>query len=121
MANWHALTGSSDGNSFRIVFHIAIPSANNRAGINYQVAMINSGIGGKTALPDGDGNGGTISATEKAAIQAGSLFEYAEDFATNPGELAAALQARIDARYTALIGIVQADLSKRLTYFGYTH
>jgi hypothetical protein len=42
MANWHALTGSSDGNSFRIVFHIAIPSANNRVGINYQVAMINS-------------------------------------------------------------------------------
>lgn len=38
MANWHALTGTLDGNSFRIVYHIAIPSANNAAGINYRTA-----------------------------------------------------------------------------------
>lgn len=121
MANWHALTGTLDGNSFRIVFHVAIPSATNAAGINYRTAIINSGIGGKTVLPDGDGTGGTIGATEKAAIQAGSLYEYAEDFATNPAESAANLQARIDARWTALTTILQNQLSKTLTYYGYTH
>jgi hypothetical protein len=121
MANWHALTGSLDGNSFRIVFHIAIPSANNRAGVNYRTALINSGLGGRTVLPDGDGAGGTISASEKASIVAGAIYEYTEEFATNPGETAGALQARIDARYTALVALLQDQLAKRLTYFGYTH
>lgn len=121
MANWHALTGTLDGNSFRIVFHVSIPSANNRAGVNYRTALINSGIGGTTVLPDGDGTGGTISAAEKTSIQNGSIFEYVEDFATNPTETAAALQARIDARFTALTAAVQDQLAKRLTYFGYSH
>jgi hypothetical protein len=121
VANWHALTGSPDGNSFRIVYHVAIPATLNRAGISYQTALVNSGLGGKTTLPDGDGTSGTISAAEKTQVQAGSLYEYAEDFATNPGEAAAALQARVDARYTALVSLVQGWLAKQLTYFGYTH
>jgi hypothetical protein len=121
MANWHALTGTLDGNSFQIVFHVTIPSANNAAGINYRTALVNSGLGGRTVLPDGDGTGGTISAAEKTSIQSGALYEYAEDFATNPGESAAALQARIDARHAALTTLLQGQLSKRLTYFGYTH
>lgn len=121
MANWHALTGTPDGNSFRVVFHITIPSATNRANINYRTALVSSGLGGMTVLPDGDGTGGTISAAEKASIQAGSLYEWVEDFATNPGETAAALQTRADARWTALTTQLQADLAKRLTYFGYTH
>lgn len=120
MASYHVLTGDGDGNAFRVAFHVAIPGASNRAGINYRVALINSGLGGLTTLPDGDGNGGTISAVEKALITSGALYEHVEDFATNPGESAAQLQARIDARYTALVGIVQDRLAKKLTYFGYT-
>lgn len=121
MANWHALTGTLDGNSFRIVFHIAIPSALNRAGINYQSAILTSGLGGKTVLPDGDGTAGTISAAEKASLAAGSLYEWVEDFATNPAETANALQTRIDARWTALTTLLQSQLAARLTYFGYIH
>lgn len=119
MADWHALTGSPDGNAFRICFHIAIPSVNNRAGINYRTALINSGIGGRTILPDGDGTGGTISTTEKANITAGSVYEVVEDFATNPGEAAAALEARIDSYHTALTTRTQNNLAGVLTYFGY--
>jgi hypothetical protein len=124
MANWHALTGTSDGNSFRIVFHLPIPSALNRANVNYRTAVVNSGQGGKTALPDGDGTGGTISAAEKASIVAGALYEHVEDFPTSPGETATALQARIDARFTALSDTTTGrvgQLAKELTYFGYIH
>lgn len=124
MANWHALTGTLDGNSFRIVFHLPIPSVVNRANINYRAAIVNSGIGGRTALPDGDGTGGTISPAEKALVVGGSLYEHAEDFPTNPNELAAALQARIDARFAALSNVTTGrvgELAKVLTYFGYTH
>jgi hypothetical protein len=118
--DYHVLTGLDDGNAFRVVNHIPIPPANNRVGVNYRTAIINSGIGGRTILPDGDGSGGTISAAEKAAILAGSLYEVVEEFSTNPGETAAQLQARIDARYNALIGIVQDRVGKQLSYFGFT-
>lgn len=122
MANWHALTGTPDGNAFTIVFHIPIPGAgNNRAGVQWRTALINSGLGGKTTLPDGDGSGGTISAAEKASIGSGAIFEHVEQFATNPPEAAATLQARIDARFTALTAAIQASLQAQLTYFGYTH
>jgi hypothetical protein len=117
--DYHVLTGTDDGNSFRIVNHIPIPSAVNRVNVNYRTAIINSGLGGRTVLPDGDGTGGTISAAEKAAILAGSLYEHVEDFATNPGETAAQLQARLDARYDALVGIVQDRAAKMLSYYGF--
>jgi len=121
MANWHALTGQRDGNAFRIVFHVAIPgTGNNRAGVQWRTALINSGIGGTTVLPDGDGTGGTISVTEKTSITTGALFEVVEDFATNPPETGAALKARIDTYFTALSSRVTADLQLRLTYFGFT-
>lgn len=121
MANWHARTGSGDGNSYTIVFHIAVPSVNNRVGVNYRTALINSGIGGTTVLPDGDGTGGTISAAEKTNIQSGSVIEIVETFLTNPGETAGALQTRIDAYHTTLTARVQAELQGKLSYFGYSH
>lgn len=124
MANWHALIGDVNGNSYTVVYHVPIPSANNRSGVNYRTALVSSGIGGKTILPDGDGTLGTIAAAEKSSILAGSLFEVVEPFATNPGQNLAALQAAVDARWTALgdvNGAFIAALKARLNYFGGTH
>jgi hypothetical protein len=122
VANWHVLTGSADGNSFTLVYHVPVPgTGTNRAGVQWRPALLNSGLGGKTVLPDGDGTGGTVSAAEKASIAAGALFEVVEALATNPGETAAALQARVDAYFAALTSRVQAELQARLAYFGYTH
>jgi hypothetical protein len=119
MANYHVLTGLPDGNAFRVVFHISIPSANNRAGINYRSALINSGLGGSTVLPDGSGTGGTISAAEKTQIQSGAVYEHVEEVNTNPGESAADYKTRLDALHAQRVNQIQDYLSKRLTYFGY--
>ena len=124
MANWHALTGKDDANSFTIVYHLAVPNSNNAVAINYRTALVNSGLGGRTILPDGDGTGGTISAAEKTSIQSGALYEYVEPFATNPGQNLATLQAAVDARWTALSnagGAFLTALANRLKYFGATH
>ena len=119
MANWHALEGSDDGNSFRIAFHIAIPAGNNRVSVSYRTALIASGIGGTTILVEGVGPG-QIATAEKAQIAAGEVYEHIENVVTNPGETAAALQARITAMHTALATSVRDRLQRRLTYFGHT-
>lgn len=120
MANWHALTGDVAGNAFQVVFHIAVPNTgNNRAGIQWRTALVNSKLGGTTILPDGDGTGGTISAAEKSSVQSGAIYEYVLEIATNPGETAVQLRARVDTLHTALSTSVLAALQARLTYFGH--
>lgn len=119
MANWHATTGSLDGNSFRIAYHIPIPATLNAAGISYRDSLKNSGLGGKTILADGNGQGGTISNTEKADIVNGLIYEVAENIDTNPGESSAVLIAKVNARHAELVRKHQAELQKKLTYYGY--
>lgn len=120
MANWHALLGDKDGNSYEVAYLIPIPSATNRVGVNYRTAIINSGLGGKTILPDGDGTGGTISSTDKTLITTGAAYEVVERFATNPGQTLTQLTNAVNARFTALTTSVQAALVNQLAYFGGT-
>ena len=121
MADYHVLTGSPDGNSYQVCFHLPVPGAgNNRAGVQWRTALINSALGGQTVLLDGDGTGGTISAAEKAEIESGAVFEVSEAFDTHPGETALQLRDRIDARHAALATAVSAQLQGRLSYFGFT-
>ncbi len=126
MANWHALTGSMDGNSYQIAYHVPIPSANNRSGINYRTALVNSGLGGTTILRDGDGTGGTISSAEKTSILAGSLLEVVQQFAVGGGssKTLAQLTAEVDAIYTALAntsGSFIVGIQNQLLYWGGSH
>lgn len=74
MADWHILTRGPAG--YRAIFHIPIPATTNPVGVSYRTALVRSGIGGSTVLPDGDGTGGTISAAEKTAIASGALLEH---------------------------------------------
>lgn len=117
--DYHVLTGQDDGNAYVVVYHLPFPTGNNRAGVAYRTALINSGLGGMTRLPDGDGTGGTISASEKSQIAAGELLEFSESFNTHPGETALQLRARVDARWTALANQLPGLAQARLEYFGF--
>jgi len=116
--NWHAQQSDVSGNGVNIIYHIPIATGNNRAGYSYRLALVASGIGGTTVMATGTTNG-KILAAELAQIQAGEIFEYQEQFFTSPGEIATALRDRVDARYTALLSIIPAQLILRLTYWGF--
>jgi len=124
MANWHARTGDRDGNSFEILFHVPIPSANNRVGVNYRLALVGAGLGGTSKMtPDGgSAAAGKITAAELTQIQAGELIEHSQLVATFPGETSGQLQTRIDALYTALADVNGAfitALKHQLDYWGH--
>ena len=119
MADIHVIT-IANGRA-QMVCHIPIPAGTNAAGVSWQAALVNSGIGGTTVLLDGDGSDGTIGAAEKASIQAGALFEVVTDelipdsVSTGPTRL-----TYIDAVYNAIVAREQARLQSQLKYFGFT-
>lgn len=120
MSNWHGREGIPDGNAYTVIFHVPIPSANNRVGVNYRAALLGSGIGGRTVMAEGVATG-QIGAAEVASIAAGSLLEVVETIQTFPAETGAAISARLNARYTELAnvnGAFLADLKRRLEYWG---
>lgn len=120
MASYHVLEGQGDGNGYRVVYHVTIPgTGNNRAGIQWRTALMNSVLKNTSVLPAGDGTGGTISATEVTALGNGSLYELERMEVTRPGETAAQFRDRLDAAYPALVTAVQNELQGRLSYFGF--
>jgi hypothetical protein len=119
--DYHVLTGTPDGNRFRFAFHVPVPgTGTNRAGIQWRTALIDSGLGGSTVLPDGDGTGGTISAAEKAEVEAGSVYELIRQIDTNPGETATQFRDRVDSLFPGIVSQTQAHLQNALSYFGFT-
>jgi hypothetical protein len=118
MADIHVLTGSGD--SWSVVFHIPVPALNNAAGFPYRTALVNSGIGGATVLPEGTGPG-QITVAEKASIQAGAVYEFSisypfESGGSTPAQLLATVRALYQREKTRLL----VELQGRLRYFGYT-
>src|SRR5437660_6433122 len=111
MANLHVL--SKQGSDVTVAAHIAIPSANNTAGVNWRAALIASGVGGKTVLPDGDGTGGTISAAEKAQLTSGAVYEVLDVIHVGIPSAGAAINAYLDARYSEISARVLTDLQDR--------
>ena len=119
MADIHVLTGDQN-RSWSVVMHFNVPDATNEVGVNYRTALVTSGLGGSTALPDGDGTGGTISAAEKAEIEAGIKAEYSasvlvESGGTSPAEMRAMLRGEYARQNATAI----ANLQSRLRYFGH--
>ena len=122
MSQWHVLSGSNDGNSYTVAFHVPVPSVVNRAGINYQTALVNSGLGGKTVMTTGTGPG-QITSAELAEIQSGAVYEYLYQYGTNPSNTQAQDAAALGTLYTQFAtagGPVLGPLEKQLTYFGAT-
>jgi len=119
MAKAHVLDAT--GANSRIAFHIAVPAGNNASGIAWTVAVKNSGIGGTTILPDGDGTGGTISSSEKTDITNGVTYEFVRNDVPIPGGLnLAGANAFLDALHAAAVSEIQPQLQAKLNYFGFT-
>lgn len=119
MSDMHVLTG--DGKTWRIVMHFAVPGGNNAAGVSWADALVNSGLGGTTVLPNGDGTGGTIVAAEKTAVENGTVFEHEADFRVESGGNSAGnIRASLREFYAAERAGVMAVLSTSLRYFGAT-
>lgn len=119
MANMHVLT--QYGGKFRIALHIAIPAGNNAAGVPWRTALVRSGLGLATRLPDGDGTAGTISAPEKADVAAGNVLELEDEVdVTRGGTLTsnAQLGAFLDAWYAARSAEVLDRLQAQLAQYG---
>lgn len=72
MADIHILEIAGD--KVRMAFHFPIADVNNDAAVSLRTALVNSGLGGTTALTEGTGPG-QIATAEKTQIQAGEVFE----------------------------------------------
>lgn len=119
MAEIHVLTGDADGN-VSVAMHFAVPNQNNSVGVNYRTALVNSQIGGSTAMVEGAGPG-QITTAEKAQIEAGERYEYPIAFPVASGGLAPAkIRAALRSLYTARKIAVLAALQGRLRWFGHT-
>ena len=111
-------------NEIRLLYHIPVPEAQNEAGVSYRTAIVKSGAGGATALPDaGDGDnpeGWEIGAAEKAAILDGSLYEHGASVKITPAQYAsqAALLAAVRADYAASKTIIRQRLQRGLRFWG---
>ena len=119
MSDYHILTGRPDGNGYRVVFHVPVPDVPNRVGNSYRTCIVNSGMGGSSALTEGTGPG-QISSAELAQIQSGEVYEVSEEFHTNPDEDAAQIRDRIDARHAEVVTQVQSEVVGKLSYFGFS-
>lgn len=115
MAKAHVL--ESTGVRAMIAWHVPIPAGNNQAGISWQVALRDSEVAGGTVLPPGDGAGGTISLTELAAINAGSVHEVVTSLEVPPDVDA---NAFLDENHAAIVIETQRMLQDRLKYVGFT-
>ena len=120
MSDMHILAGDG-GRKWTVVAHISVPDANNSALVNWRTALVASGLGGITQLPDGDGTGGTISAAEKAQIEAGEVVETTYSFPIEGnGTDNAVIRDALRTAYTATKDRFVAELQAKLKYFGHT-
>ena len=105
----------------RLALHFPVPPGNNAAGVPWSTALLNSGRGGTTILPDGDGTAGTISAAEKASILAGTLYEVVDEAKLlSAGTAPNNLNAYLDAFWTRRRTETLAELQAALNYYGRT-
>lgn len=119
MARAHVLTRS--GGKCRVVFHITVPATgNNDAGTQWRTALVNSKIIAASALPAGNGSGGTISTAEQTELTNGASYEVVRDVEIPGGMSAAQANAFLDALHGELTTEIQEELRQRLLLFGYT-
>ena len=106
-------------NRWRVVMHFPVPPGSNAAGVPWRAALVLSGIGGSTILPNGDGTGGTISAADKALIESGALLEHVESvLLESGGNTQQQVEAAAAGFYNALKTDLTAQLAARLMQYG---
>ena len=120
MADIHILAETRKG-AWRVVMHFAVPNATSPVGMSYRTALLTSGLGGSTQLPDGDGSAGTISATEKAQIEAGEVAEVAVEFLVESGgATTASVRDFLRQSYATKKNEYLGEMQRKLKYFGHT-
>ena len=114
MADYHVLSGSTDGNTLNVVAHFAVPSALNQAGVNYRTALIQS-LGGEqpSQVP-------FITTQEQEALNAGEVYERTYTFYTHPGETPGQKVTRLDSLHGQERTRLLAQLELQLAYWGYS-
>lgn len=118
MSDMHVLTGDGGGR-WTVIMHFPVPDVNNEVGVNYRVALVNSGLGGTTSMVEGTG-AGYITSVEKAQIAAGAIYEHVASLLVETGGAGAAQQAMLDAQYNRLHTEVVSVMQNKLKYYGYT-
>lgn len=118
MAKIHVLRGSSAGDAYTVVVHIATPVGNNSAGVPWIDAIKNTGKN-VSVMTVGTG-AGQITQAELDQIIAGTLIEGTFRWGdnqtfTNPQRL-----SNLDANATRLTNELLAALSNELKFFGFT-
>lgn len=97
---------------WRVVMHFPVPAGNNDAGLPWRTALIRSGIGGTTILPDGDGTLGTIDPDDKLLIESGALLEHVESVRLGSGNPQAAAEELYNSRKSEKAAQLQARLNQ---------
>jgi hypothetical protein len=115
--DWHALVGNEKKQEVTVVFHIPIPSVNNAVGMNYRTVLTKAEPFTSSIVPDHVTN----FASEAALLQSGALYEYQEVVRYNANLSDAQKTALIDARYTALVSIIQSKIQNQYIYWGFSH
>lgn len=119
MSDMHVIDGDGRG-SWKVVMHFAVPDADNDVGVNYRIALVNSGLKSTSVLPDGDGTGGSISTDEKNDLAAGILYEHVVSLRLDgSGTTNASRVANLKKLYAAAETEVINKLQKQLKLFGH--
>ena len=124
MSDIHILTGNNNI-GWTLAMHFAVPDVNNNVGINFRIALVNSGIGvgedgRRTVMPVGTG-AGQINPAEEALLDAGELFEHVTSYIIESGGTSnPQRRALVRELYASLVTSVQASVASRLRYFGHT-
>ena len=128
MSDMHAL--GSDRNGYRVVMHFDVPAGDNAVGTSWTDAILavkgKDDLGNtalpKTVLQDGDGIvAGTISAAEKAEIEAGTRHEFVDSFPIESGGTSNAdLRASLREFYASEKARLTDNLQTQLKYVGHT-
>lgn len=113
MARIHVLAGG------QCVVHGPVPAGNNAAGVSWKTAIVNSGYGGHTIMPEGN-DAGQITTAEKALIASGDLYEIVLTVHIPEGANAGQRAALLDIEIAKASSEEQAKLAKALRYFGAT-
>ena len=113
MANYHVLDVTGRDRA-RVVFHIPVPAEQNGAGKEFQAAVRQYLSGNVTAVPWLQ----TDDPVEYAQIVNGAVYEHAETVGYDANKTNQAKRDVIDARYTALVAVVQEKIREKFRFWG---
>jgi hypothetical protein len=119
MADMHVRQYDSNRRLAEVVMHFPIASANNDVGVNYRTALVNSGMGGTTILPEGTGPG-QITTAEKNQIEAGEVYEHRKHVKImSGGDTNPQMRATLRHFYAQEEADLLAQIQQRLRFFGH--